>query len=263
MRTVLITGASGRVGTVLRKGLEGRYGLRLFDRQAPADVVPSEETVVGDLRDYDDVVAAARGVDAIVHLGGRADEAPFGEILEDNIRGTYHVFEAARREGVPRVVFASTNHVIGFYPAGETIPTDVPYRPDTYYGVSKAFGESLGRLYHDKWGLEVVCLRIGSFRERPEGERQLSTWLSHRDGVSLVRRAIDAEDVGFTVVYGVSDNRRSWWRNGEAARRLGWHPEDDAEAFADAVQRGERDAVPGSDHQGGSFTDAGYGGGLG
>jgi uronate dehydrogenase len=195
-------------------------------------------------------------VDAVIHLAAVASEAPFDEILSGNITTTYSLFEGARRAGVRRVVFASTNHVIGFYPRGETVGPDDPVRPDTFYGVSKAFGEALGRLYADKYGLEVVCLRIGSFAERPTTTRQLSIWLSPRDCVQLVRCSLDAPAVGFTLVYGVSANTRSWWED-DAAASLGYRPQDDAEQFAAQIEEPSPGAPSrlGERLQGGSFVE--------
>jgi uronate dehydrogenase len=225
-----VTGAAGTIGSVLRAGLRGRARvLRLMDT-VPLEGAEGEEVVQGDVRNLEDARRALAGCDAVVHLAGIANEAAFEEILDTNIRGTYNVFEAARLEGCRRVVFASSNHAIGFYPVGETIGVDVPVRPDTYYGVSKVFGENLGRLYHDRHGLEVVCLRIGAFLPEPERPRHLSIWLSHGDAVQLVQRSLEAPDVGFLVVYGTSDNRRSWWRR-DGWDRIGYAPRDEAEAF--------------------------------
>jgi uronate dehydrogenase len=229
---VLITGAAGNIGRALRAGLRDRYALlRLIDVAPQEPAQTGEEVVTLDLNDRRASEAAMEGVDAVVHLAGIADEASFDDILEGNITTTYSVYEAARRAGVRRVVFASSNHVTGFYPRDETVGPDHPVRPDTFYGVSKAFGEALGRLYADKYGLEVVCLRIGSFTERPTTPRQLSIWLSPRDCVHLVCCCLDASSVGFEIVYGVSANTRSWWKD-DAAARLGYHPEDNAEEFA-------------------------------
>lgn len=226
-----MTGAAGRIGSVLRAGLAGRQGsLRVMDT-APLETGPGEEVVQGDVRSMEDARRAAAGCEAVVHLAGIPDEAPFEEILDTNIRGTYNVFEAARVEGCRRVVFASSNHAIGFYPVGETIGTDDPVRPDTYYGVSKAFGENLGRLYHDRYGLEIVCLRIGAFLPEPLRPRHLSVWLSHRDAVQLVQRSLEAPGVGFLIVFGTSDNRRSWWRR-DGWDRIGYAPQDRAEDYA-------------------------------
>jgi uronate dehydrogenase len=230
---LLITGAAGGIGQVLREGLRGLAPtLRLMDRE-PLTAGPGEEVDNGDIRNLQDARRAAAGCDAIVHLAAIAQEAPFEAILDVNVRGTYNIFEAARLEGCRRLVFASSNHVIGFYPVGETLTPEVPIRPDGYYGVSKAFGEALGRLYHDRHGLEVACLRIGTFAPEPRTERHLSTWLSHRDAVQLVRCCLDAS-VGFLILYGTSGNHRSWWRD-PGWEVIGYQPEDDSEAYAERV----------------------------
>jgi uronate dehydrogenase len=236
VKRLLLTGAAGRIGSVLRPGLAGAAAeIRLMD-VASLDTGPGEVAIQGDVRRLEDVRRAMEGCDAVVHLAGIPQEAAFEEILDANIRGTFNVFEAARQEGCRRVVFASSNHAIGFYPVGQEIGTDVPVRPDTYYGVSKVFGENLGRLYHDRHGLEVVCLRIGAFLAEPLQPRHLWIWLSHRDTVQLVLRSLEAP-VGFLIVYGVSANRRSWWRR-DGWGTVGYAPVDDAEAFASRV--GER-----------------------
>ena len=255
---VLITGAAGSVGRTLRTGLRGRYPiLRLVDVAPQEAADPGEEVVTLDLNDRLATEAAMKDVDMVVHLAAIAHEASFDEILAGNITTTYCVFETARRTGVRRVVFASSNHVTGFYPRSETVGPDDPVRPDTLYGVSKAFGEALGRLYAEKYGLEVVCLRIGSFAERPATPRQLSTWLSPRDCIQLVRCSLEAPAVGFTVVYGVSANARSWWKD-DAAASLGYQPQDNAEEFAGQVEEPPPPGAPSrlADRlQGGSFVE--------
>jgi uronate dehydrogenase len=254
---VLITGAAGNIGRALRTGLRGHYPiLRLLDVAPQQAARPGEEVITLDLNDRLTTEAAMKDVDRVIHLAAIADEAVFEDILPGNITTTYSVFESARRAGVRRVVFASSNHVTGFYPRTEPVGPDDPVRPDGFYGVSKAFGEALGRLYAEKYGLEVVCLRIGTFAERPTTPRQLSTWLSQRDCVELVRCSLDAPDVGFTVVYGVSANTRSWWRN-DAAASLGYRPQDNAEQFAAQIE----EPPPGAPSrladrlQGGSFVE--------
>jgi len=233
---LLITGAAGTIGAVLREGLRGvAPTLRLMDLE-PQAAGAGEEVVTGDVRSLEDARRAVAGCDAVVHLAAIADDAPFEPILDVNIRGTHNVFEAARLEGCRRLVFASSNHVIGFHPVGETLTPEAPLRPDSYYGVSKAFGEALGRLYHDKHGLQVACLRIGTFAAEPLTQRHLSTWLSHRDAVQLVRRCLEAPSLGFLIVYGTSGNRRSWWRS-PGWEAIGYRPQDDAETFADRVAR--------------------------
>ena len=175
------------------------------------------------------------GIDCVVHLGGIPREAPWNAILPNNIEGTYHVFEAAREKGVRRVVFASSNHVIGYYRAGFAAGVHEPPRPDSRYAVSKVFGEALARLYADKHGLSVAALRIGSFRERPQDWRQLSTWLSPRDMVQLARCCIDASAFHFLVLYGVSANTCARWFNPHAAA-VGYQPEDNAEDYVSELK---------------------------
>jgi len=170
-------------------------------------------------------------MDAVVHLAARAGEADWPVILQDNIALTINVFEAARRAGVRRIVFASSNHVIGFQPRSRTLDASCEARLDTRYGVSKAFGEALGRLCADKHGMAVTCLRIGSFQARPRDRRQLSTWLSHGDMVRLAEAALAVPPPAFEIFWGVSHNTRAWWDNGRA-RALGNDPQDDAEAWA-------------------------------
>ncbi|TDD68456.1 NAD(P)-dependent oxidoreductase [Jiangella aurantiaca] len=258
MTSVLYTGAAGRMGTVLRAGLAGEFErVVLFVREEVPVLHAHEEIVNGRLSDLDAMTEAMRGVDVMIHLAAVADEAPWADILESNIEGTYAVFEAARRAGVRRVVYASSHHAIGFYPVTQRVGPADPVRPDSYYGVSKVFGEALARLYHDKWGLEVVSLRIGCFRPEPEDVRQLSAWLSHRDGVELLRRSVLAAGVGFAVVYGVSANTRGWWDNDDAAV-IGYVPRDDAEAFAGRFTPDD----PAPIVQGGAFADPSYRGGV-
>ena len=236
-KNLLITGAAGGVGRVLREGLKDRYRLRLHDR-APLSATAGEEIFVGDVTQLYHMVEVVDGIEAIVHLGGNPNlGAPWDAVLEANIRGTYTVFEAARRSGVKRIVFASTNHVTGFYEQeGVYTRPDMPCRPDSLYGVSKAFGEHLGRHYVDRFGLSVICLRIGTFQPeasvRNRGDdRILSTWLSHRDAVQLIRRSIEAESVTFGIYYGISNNRRAYWDIQNAREDLGYDPEDNAEDY--------------------------------
>jgi uronate dehydrogenase len=256
---LLLTGAAGGLGKVLRESLKPHARtLRLSDIAPLAPAGEGEEVVQCDLTDKAAVDALVRGCDAIVHLGGISVERPFEEILEANFRGTFHIYEGARRHGVKRVVFASSNHVIGFHRQGDVIDADCPRRPDGYYGLSKSFGEDLARFYFDRYGIETVSLRIGSSFPEPRDRRMLVTWLSYADLSSLVARALFAPGVGHTVVYGVSDNRDKWWDNAKAAH-LGWQPRDTSEPFrakAEATPALPSDD-PASRFQGGAFVKSG------
>lgn len=253
MRRVLLTGAAGLVGGVAREELRGRYDMVLLDRQPIPSPTPAEAVFLGDIQDAAVVARAMEGVDAVVHLAGQPTEADWETVRDANVEGMYVVVEAARRAGVRRFVFASTNHVIGYYPRNQSIDEHVAPRPDTRYGVSKAFGEFLLRYYADKFGLSAVCIRIGTLRQpdTPGDVRHLSTWISHRDFGQLVRCAIDA-DVQFEIVYGVSANTRRWWRD-SSANTLGYRPVDDAERFASQLpEKDDVDEVA-ARHQGGVF----------
>jgi uronate dehydrogenase len=234
-RKVLVTGAAGEVGRITCAGLAARgWKVRGLDR-LPLDGVDglADPPVVADVRDAAAVRTAMKGMDAVVHLAGIAGEAPFEEILPI-MEGTFQVFDAARREGGVRIVYGSSNHAVGYTPRSELAPVDLLPRPDTYYGVSKVFGEALGRLLVDRYGLEVVCLRIGSWKQYPESVRELSTWISPSDGVRLIAAALTAPDVTFSIVYGISANTRAWW-DLAPARALGYLSVDDAEDYADRI----------------------------
>ena len=257
-RRVLLTGASGRIGACLREGLRGGLDeLRLTDVRAPEpSPAPPETFVAADLANREAVFRAVGGVQAVVHLGGVADEAAFEELLGPNVVGVFNVFDAARRAGVRRVVYASSNRVTGFYPVDARLTGGEPPRPDGLYGATKAFGEGMAHMYSDRFGLEAICVRIGSFEERPSEPRHLHTWLSPGDAVRLFRACLSAPDIGFLTVYGASANGRSWWDLGEADRRLGYEPQDDAEQYAAEVE----DTGPPARHQGDPFTAPDYGG---
>lgn len=233
---VLITGAGGRVGDALRPGLRGRFpALRLLDRKFGTPGTEGEELVEGDLMNPDFLDRAVAGCQAIVHLAAIPEEvAPFSEIMQANLGGTQAVLEAARVHGIRRVVIASSSRVTGFHPRTARLDASVPVRPDTLYAVSKVACEALGRFYAERFGLEVACLRIGSSVPRPTNTRHLSTWLSPRDLAEYVHRCVVCPAVSYTVLYAVSDNRRTWWDDSEA-RRLGIQRWDDAERFADEV----------------------------
>jgi uronate dehydrogenase len=229
MQTVLVTGAAGGIGTRLRQLLKGIYReLRLSDVKRPPDLGPDETFVAADLASMAEVERAVAGVDGIVHLGGFSVEGPWDTILQANIIGCYNLFEAARRHGVGRVVFASSNHVVGFYPRQRRIGVDDPVRPDSRYGASKAFGEALAALYAYKHGLRVTCLRIGNVGDIPADRRRLSIWIAPQDLVQLIRIGLEHPDIRHEIFYGASDNARGWWDN-SAAFRLGYRPQYRAE----------------------------------
>ncbi|AXE24062.1 NAD(P)-dependent oxidoreductase [Streptomyces globosus] len=231
--TVAVTGAAGTIGSVLRAALrEESERLILLDRVPIRDAAANEEARIVDLRDPVAVEEALSGAGSVLHLGGLPDEAPLADLLEANVLGTHHVLEAARRLGIARVVLAGSNRVTGFHPVSRLTGAADPVRPDGLYGVSKAAVEALGRLYADKFGLSVVCLRIGSFEEAPTERRHLATWLSHRDAIGFARAALTAPShIRFATVYAVSANSRRFWELPDPST-LGYTPLDDAETHA-------------------------------
>jgi uronate dehydrogenase len=274
MPTVLITGAAGRVGRYLSSGgprSEGAAGpqglpdlgwdLRLLDRE-PIPGVP--DAVVADIRDGAALAEAMAGVDAVVHLAGAVKPSDsFAEVLTGNIEGTYQVLTAAREASVERVVFASSNHANGFAPRAAPPPGSggdsllgPPWsgdRPDSYYGVSKLFGEALARLFVDRYAMRIACIRIGSCFDRPTDPRMLATWLSPGDAVRLVHACLTAPGLDFAMIYGVSHNSRRWW-DLAPSQLLGYQPQDDAEVFASEVLApyGGKDPGRPDDPQGGA-----------
>ncbi|MCM5678446.1 NAD(P)-dependent oxidoreductase [Schlegelella sp. S2-27] len=257
---LLLTGAAGGLGRELRPRLK-RYcdTLRLSDIADLGGASPGEEMQPVRLEDRSAVADLLKGVDAVVHLGGVSVETPFDPILQANIVGVFNLYEAARIHGVKRIVFASSNHVTGFYRQDEVIDTDAPMRPDGLYGVSKAFGENLSRFYFDRYGIETACLRIGSSFPEPKDRRMLATWMSFDDLERLVVACLTAPIVGHSVIYGISDNRTKWWDNTRAAH-LGYVPQDSSEPFRAAVEARQptldlRD--PAVIYQGGAFVRTG------
>ena len=223
-----------------------------------------EKFVRADLSVMSEVENAVRGVEGIVHLGGWSTEGPWETILNANIIGCYNLFEAARRARVERIVFASSNHTVGFYPRQRKIGIDEPVRPDSRYGVSKAFGEALGQLYAYKHGLRVTCLRIGNVTDAPEDKRRLSIWISPEDLMQLIRIGLEHPDIRCEIFYGASDNARAWWDNGEAYR-FGYRPvgraEDHAAAALAADARIPSDRVA-EWYQGGLYCSDEFDGGV-
>jgi uronate dehydrogenase len=256
MKTVLITGATGDVGTHLRRELAGKYRLRLSDKRI-LKKAKGETFMRADISKMADALRITKGVDAIVHLGGYSVEGPWASILQANIIGCYNMFEAARRNGVKRIVFPTSNHAVGFYRRDQTIDHGVYPKPDSRYGVSKVFGEALGSLYADKYGMQVFMIRIGNVGPRPIDKRRLSIWISPRDIAQLASIGIDHPDVKFEIVYGISRNKRAWYDNSNALR-LGYKPQDDSEIYAEEVLAREKpsgDAIAEA-HQGGTFCTA-------
>jgi uronate dehydrogenase len=257
---LLLTGAAGNLGRVLRPRLK-RYcdTLRLSDRADLGSAADGEELVSADLADATAVHALLEGVDAVVHMGGVSTEQAWSAIRDANISGMVHLYEAARQHGVSRIVFASSNHVTGFYRQDEVISPQDPMRPDGLYGLSKAFGEGLAQLYWDRFGIETVSLRIGSSFPAPRDRRMLATWLSYDDAERLVVAALTAPVVGHTVVYGVSDNPSTWWDN-TRARHLGFRPQDSAERFRAEIEQRQAPldkSDPATRYQGGAFVRTG------
>jgi uronate dehydrogenase len=258
MTTVLITGAAGMIATELRKRLSRKFSLKLTDI-APVGVLSErEQFVAADLTDTAALDRAMAGVDAVVHLGGIAVEEAWEKIMPANVAGAYNLFEAARRAGVRRIVVASSNHAVGFFPRSEMIDDRVLPRPDGRYGLSKAFAEMLGRLYADKYNMEVFCIRIGAMTLEPEDVRRLAIWIHPDDLTSLVELGITAPGIRYEIVYGMSDNKRTWWDNSNALR-LGYRPKHRSEDYADAIIAREppRDPNdPAEIYQGGAFVTA-------
>jgi uronate dehydrogenase len=257
---LLLTGAAGGLGRELRRRLRTYCTmLRVSDVAPLGDAETGEEVMLAALEDKAAVHALLHGVDAVVHMGGVSTEKAWQPILDANIVGVFHLYEAARKQGVKRIVYASSNHVTGFYRTDEVIDASMPMRPDGLYGVSKAFGENLARLYFDRHGIETVSLRIGSSFPEPKDRRMLNTWLSYDDLERLVVAALTTPRVGHTVVYGVSDNTACWWDNKRAAH-LGFRPQDSSERFRAAVEARSPTLAPddpASVYQGGTFVRTG------
>ncbi|MBL8276527.1 MAG: NAD(P)-dependent oxidoreductase [Pelomonas sp.] len=235
-KRLLLTGAAGNLGRVLRPRMKHYCDVLRLSDLAPMDPAGAgEEVVQAPLEDLAAMQSLLQDVDAVLHFGGVSIEKPFDVVLPANIVGAYNVYEAARQRGVKRIVFASSNHVIGFYSQGETITPQALPRPDSYYGLSKAFGENLAQFYFDRYGLETVSLRIGSCWPEPTDRRMLASWLSYDDLERLLVAALSAPVVGHSVIYGVSDNRSTWWDN-SAARHIGYRPEDSSEPWRAQVE---------------------------
>lgn len=240
---IAITGGAGMMATLLRPYLaDAGYAVRLLDLAEAPQLLPNESMHVGSVTDSTFMSAALEGAAAVVHLGGLHREKTWEEIVSTNITGTQVTLEAARRNGVERVLLASSTHAVGFHPTAAAAPDVVlTPRPDTYYGVSKAAMEALGSLYADKFGMKVVSARIGTGGERPGNVRTLGSWLSPADSFRLVQATLsDRGAPGHHVVWAVSANTRGW-ANLEAGRAIGFEPQDDAEVFAAGIDTARED----------------------
>ncbi|MGE3870235.1 MAG: NAD-dependent epimerase/dehydratase family protein [Pseudorhodoplanes sp.] len=261
MKKVLVTGAAGGIGTRLRQLMKDVYPQIVWsDIKKPSDLAAGENFLQADLANLAEVERLLDGVEGVVHLGGFSVEGPWETILNANIVGCYNMFEAARRRGVKRVVFASSNHAVGYYPRRRKIGVGEPVRPDSRYGVSKAFGEALAAMYAYKHGLRVTCLRIGNFGDAPADRRRLSIWLAPQDLLQLIRIGLEHPDIRYEIFYGASDNERGFWDN-ETAFRFGYKPQGRAEEFRDAALAAQAKLPPdpvGDWYQGGPFCSAEY-----
>lgn len=260
---LLLTGAAGGVGKALRPRLAGfAESVRVSDlaraMESASPAAAHEQALACDLADRAAVDAMVQGCEAIIHLGGVSVERPFEEILEANIKGVFHIYEAARRHKVKRVIFASSNHVTGYYRQDQKIDARELRRPDGYYGLSKSYGEDMAQFYFDRYGVETVSIRIGSIFPEAKDRRMMASWMSLDDFEQLLRRSLFTPDVGHTVVYGMSDNAHTWWDNRHAAH-LGYAPKDSSEIFRAKVEAQPRPAPtdPVALLQGGAFTTAG------
>jgi uronate dehydrogenase len=239
MKTILMTGAAGRIGTFLRPELAGKYRLRLSDISPIRDLKAGETFMRADISKMSDMLRVTKGVDAVLHFGGQSGEHDWEHILKGNIIGFYNTLEAARRNGVKRFLVATSNHAVGFYRCDQKIDHRVYPKPDSRYGVSKVFNEALASLYADRYGMEIFCMRIGNVNHAPIDRRRLAIWISGRDMARLVKLGLEMADLHFEIVYGISDNSRTWYDNSNAYR-LGYRPQDRSDRYAEEILKRER-----------------------
>lgn len=261
MKRVLLTGAGGGIGHRMRQALAGTYPiLRVSDMVDLGPAGDGEEIAVADLTRTEDLERIVDGVDGIIHLGGLSVENEWDDILRTNIDGAYRLFEAAYNAGVKRIVFASSNHAVGFYPRVQMLDGSERPRPDSRYGLSKVFGEALSQYFADNYGLGILSIRIGWCFEKPETQRSLGSWVSNGDLTQLCRIGLEVPELHHEIVFGMSDNSRTWWDN-KTARRLGYQPKDSSDVWAADVDNSgvpePGDAV-GLAVQGGLFASEGY-----
>ena len=258
--TVLMTGAAGGLGQAMRQRLRANCRvLRLSDISAMDAAQEGEEVMQANLADAEAVSALVAGCQAIIHFGGVSTEQPWAPILQANIIGAYNLYEAARIHGVKRVVFASSNHVMGFYRQSEVVDALSPPRPDGLYGLSKAFGEDLSRFYFDRYGIETACVRIGSSFPEPRDRRMLASWLSYDDLHRLITACLTTPVLGHSIIYGTSNNSVSWYDN-HLSRHIGYRPQDSSDVFrAEVYARTPEPDLndPAVQFQGGGFVKQG------
>jgi len=255
-RKILMTGAAGKIGTVLREAFATEqlaYQVRALDVEPIHRFARSEQMYMVSILDRLALDKAMKGVDTVIHLAAIPHETHWQDILQMNYQGLYNVFESARAAKVKRIIFASSIHAVGFYGRSETVRIDSPVRPDCLYGVSKVFGEAVGRLYADKYGLSIVCLRICSFKKQPQEVRDLTTWLSERDAVQLFIRSIETPNIHFTIAYGISNNQRARLLNTGTAIQ-GYQPLDDAQTYAEQILQHRPSEPPPHYCYGGDFA---------
>jgi uronate dehydrogenase len=232
-KRLLLTGAAGGLGKVLRERIKPWADVVvLSDIADMGEAGEGEEIVQCDLADKAAVMRMMEGVEAVLHFGGISTENTFDNIMQANILGTANIYEAAHKQGVKRIIFASSNHTVGFYRNTDYIDATAPTRPDSFYGVSKCFGEQLASYYYDRTGLETVSLRIGSSFPEPKDRRMMVTWLSYDDLVEALHRSLFATRVGYTILFGMSNNDVAWWDNSKASH-LGYKPKDSSAQFDD------------------------------
>lgn len=260
MKRLLITGAGGGMGRVMRQRLKPlAEKLRLSDVVDIGEAAAHEEIVRCDLADRDGMMRLVEGCDGIVHLGGTSGEDSFSRIMQANILGLFNLYEAAREHGMPRIVFASSNHVVGFYRQDQYIDVNAPVLPDTLYGVSKCYGEALSKMYYHKFGQETAIVRIGSCFDAPRGYRMMASWLSYGDFTSLVETVFKAPRLGCATIWGISNNDARWWDNSQA-NFLGWKPKGNANDYRAVIESSTMRPDPNSAdaiYQGGAFTTFG------
>ena len=274
IKKVLITGAAGLCGSVLYDGLIKKgYKIICCDKKiTPSNAAKKIKLKVNnkikkiDLKNFKSLVKITKGIDAAIHFGGIPRHTPkediYSKILENNISGTYNLFEACRINKVKRIIFASSAHVIGFHNRKNRIDEKCTLRPDSHYAVSKCFGEALASLYSDKYDIKTMSIRIGSVLPKPTDERFLSTWISFRDLVHLVDIGLKSSKLHCSVVYGISKNKRSWWKN-NSAYKLGYKPKDNAEKYLkNTITKNERKDPIALKFHGGVFTSDKFKGNL-